>query len=135
MDNSDNQINELMSNAIEKIKNIVDVNTVVGVPFETKDGTLIIPLTKVSIGFVAGGGEYGSDAKNFKNTNKFPLAGGSGAGVCMHPVALLQIKGDNCKLIYVDEKSPYDKLINTIPSVVSNISSIFKRGDKDENKQ
>jgi len=52
-----NQINEIMSNAIEKIKTLVDTGTVVGVPFETKEGTLIIPLTKVSVGFVAGGGD------------------------------------------------------------------------------
>ena len=130
MDNEKNQINELMSSAIEKIKGIIDVDTVVGVPFETKEGMLIVPLTKVSVGFVAGGGEYNAGEKCLKQTEKFPFAGGSGAGVCVHPVGLLQIKNQECKLIRVDEKSPYDKLLETIPKVVSYISNIFEKGDK-----
>lgn len=131
---SENQINEIMSSAIEKIKGIVDVNTVVGVPFETKEGTLIIPLTKVSIGFVAGGGEYGTNGKGLKDTEKYPFAGGSGAGVCMHPIGLLSIKNEECKLIRVDEKSPYDKILETVSRVVSNVVSIFEKGDKNDKK-
>lgn len=134
MISDENQINEIMSSAIERIKSIVDVNTVVGVPFETKDGTLIIPLTKVSVGFVAGGGEYSFDDKQMKDSKKFPLAGGSGAGVCMHPIGLLSIKNNDCKLIRVEEKSVYDKLIETIPNIVSNLTPILKKGDKNGQK-
>ncbi|MBR2909470.1 MAG: GerW family sporulation protein [Clostridia bacterium] len=130
----DNQINELISSAIERIKSIVDVNTVVGVPFETKGGILVFPLTKLSVGFVAGGGEYNSDEKLFKSTGKYPFAGGSGAGVTMHPVGLLTIKNDECKLIRIDEKSPYEKLIETIPDVISGVSKFFDKGDKSGEK-
>lgn len=128
----DNKINEIVSSAIEKIKNILDVNTVVGVPFETKDGMLLFPLTKVSVGFVAGGGEYKSNEEEVKVTKNFPLAGGSGAGVCVSPIGFLSIKNNECKLIKVDDKSAYDKVLETIPKVISNMTPIFKKEDKNE---
>lgn len=133
MDNS-NQINELLTSVIDKIKGMADVNAAIGLPFETKDGTLIFPLTKMSIGFVAGGGEYGSDSKNFKNSKKYPLAGGSGGGVSIEPLALLQIKDNETKLIYIDEKSLSQKLLDTTANIVSNITNIFKK-DSDNDKK
>ena len=134
MIDKENQINDIMNVAIEKIKSIVDTSTVVGVPFESKDGMLIIPLTKVSVGFVTGGGEYGTNGKGIKEIDKYPFAGGSGAGVSMYPIGLLSIKNNECKLIRVDEKSPYDKVLEIIPDVVSNIFSVFDRGDKNGKK-
>ena len=125
----ENQINELMASAIEKIRGMMDVNTVVGVPFETKDGKILIPLTKVSVGFVAGGGEYG---KGKLDKEDQPMAGGSGGGVSMQPIGFLSIFGDECKLIRIDEKSKYEKLIETIPEIVSNLGDMFKKGDEDE---
>lgn len=126
-----NQINEIMTNAIEKIKTLVDTGTVVGVPFETKEGTLIIPLTKVSVGFVAGGGEYGENKKSDKN----PMAGGTGGGVCIQPMGFLSIKDENCKLIRVDEKSKYDKLMESIPSIISNVTEMLNKGGKNDKKK
>ena len=126
----ENQINELMSSAIEKIKSVVDTNTVVGVPFETKDGMLIIPLTKVSVGFVAGGGEYSKDKKSVKELEKYPFAGGSGAGLSMNPIGLLKIKGDKVDLIRVDEKSTCEQVFDAISSIVSDIAPMFSKGDK-----
>ena len=131
----DNNINEIVSSAIDKIKNILDVNTVVGVPFETKEGMIIIPLTKVSVGFVAGGGEYGTKPEDVKNAKKFPLAGGSGAGVCMNPIGFLTIKNDGCKLIRIDEKSAYEKALETLPKVIANLTPIFKKEEKDDKNQ
>ena len=125
----DNQINEIMSSAIDKIKAVAESNTVIGVPFEAKDGTLIFPLTKVSLGFVAGGGEYGT-VKQFKESNRYPFAGGSGAGVTLQPVGLLKIKDGDVKLIHIDEKSPMEKIVETIPKIVDNITDIFKKDDK-----
>ena len=126
----DNQINELIAMAIEKIKSVADVSSVVGVPFETKEGTLVFPLAKLSIGFVAGGGEYSASEKVMRNSEKFPFAGGSGAGVCMCPVGLLAIKNEQCKLIKIDEKSPYEKLVETVPDIISQVSKFFNKGDK-----
>lgn len=125
----ENNINEIVSSAIDKIKNILDVNTVVGVPFESKDGMIIIPLTKVSVGFVAGGGEYKAGMVDVKNNKNFPLAGGAGAGVCMNPIGFLTIKNQECKLIKIDDKSAYDKVLETLPKIVSNLTPIFKKED------
>lgn len=126
----DNQINQIMENAIEKIKTFMDTSTVIGVPFETKEGSLLIPLTKVSVGFVAGGGEYGENKKNEKN----PMAGGTGGGVCVQPIGFLAIKNDTCKLIRIDAKSKYEKLMDSIPDIISNISKMVNNGDKNAKK-
>lgn len=125
-----NQINEIMENAIEKIKNFMDTSTVVGVPFETKEGVILIPLTKVSVGFVAGGGEYGENKKSEKN----PMAGGTGGGVSVFPIGFLSIKDGVAKLIRIDEKSKYEKLIDSIPDIISNVSKMMNNGDKNAKK-
>lgn len=125
-----NQINEIMENAISKIKTFLDTSTVVGIPFETKEGSLLIPLTKVSVGFVAGGGEYGEN----KKTEKIPMAGGTGGGVCVQPIGFLSIKNDVCKLIRIDEKSKYDKLLDAVPDILSNVSQMLNKGGKNAKK-
>lgn len=126
----ENQINEIIEGAISKIKTFLDTSTVVGIPFETKEGSLLIPLTKVSVGFVAGGGEYGEN----KKSDKIPMAGGSGGGICVQPIGFLSIKNDVCKLIRIDEKSKYDKLLDSIPDILSNVSEILHKGGKNAKK-
>ena len=126
----ENQINEIMEGAISKIKTFLDTSTVVGIPFETKEGSLLIPLTKVSVGFVAGGGEYGEN----KKSDKIPMAGGSGGGICVQPIGYLSIKNDVCKLIRIDEKSKYDKLLDSIPDILSNVSEMLHKGGKNAKK-
>lgn len=126
----ENQINEIMEGAISKIKTFLDTSTVVGIPFETKEGSLLIPLTKVSVGFVAGGGEYGEN----KKSDKIPMAGGSGGGICVQPIGFLSIKNDVCKLIRIDEKSKYDKLLDSIPDILSNVSEMLHKGCKNAKK-
>lgn len=126
-----NQINDIMQSAIEKIKSLVDTGTVVGVPFETKEGTLLIPLTKVSVGFVAGGGEYGENRKSEKS----PMAGGTGGGVSISPIGFLSIKDETCKLIRIDEKSKYDKLMDTIPEILQSVNNMLKGKADNEKKK
>lgn len=126
----ENQINEIMEGAISKIKTFLDTSTVVGIPFETKEGSLLIPLTKVSVGFVAGGGEYGEN----KKSDKIPMAGGSGGGICVQPIGFLSIKNDVCKLIRIDEKSKYDKLLDSIPDILSNVAEMLHKGGKNAKK-
>lgn len=127
---SNNQINDIMEKAIEKIKSFLDTSTVVGVPFELKDGELLVPLTKVSVGFVAGGGEYGENKKN----EKIPMAGGTGGGVCVQPIGFLSVKNGVCKLIRIDEKSKYDKLMDSIPDIISNVAEMINKGEGNEKK-
>lgn len=113
-------IENLMQSTMENIKNMVDVNTIVGNTILTPDGASIIPISKVSFGFASGGSEYDSAINS--DLGKYPFGGGSGAGVSLKPVAFLFIKSDSVRLLPVDQKNPYDRIIDTVPQLVD----IFK---------
>ena len=82
-----NDIDDLISNAFDKIKMIVDANTIIGEKLETKDGTFIIPISKVTVGYVVGGGEY-ADLSARRVDNHYPLSRGSGGGMSVTPVGI-----------------------------------------------
>ena len=91
MDN--HPIESLMRSTMENIREMIDVNTIIGNPIETKDGSVIIPISKVTFGFVSGGSEYQSKYDT-ERASKLPFGGGSGAGVTVKPVAFLVMKND-----------------------------------------
>ncbi|WP_227766115.1 GerW family sporulation protein [Zhaonella formicivorans] len=123
---SDHPIEALMKTAMESIKEMVDVNTVVGDPVETPDGSVIVPVSRVSCGFVAGGGEY--EAANGKENEKsLPFGGGSGAGVSVQPVGFLVVGHDQIRLLPVDGNAIFDRLIDVTPKVISQIQSFFSK--------
>jgi len=130
-------IEKLMTSTMENIRDMIDVNTIIGDPIESKDGTLILPISKVSFGFASGGTEF-SNMKHHENKenkedkeDKFPFGGGSGAGVSVKPVAFLVIKKDSVKLLSVDSNNSYDKLIDTFPQIMEFIKdSLEKHNDK-----
>src|SRR5690606_37334977 len=106
-------IEGLMKTAMESIKEMVDVNTVVGDAVETQDGTVIIPVSRVSFGFAAGGGEYGGDRGGMSGRQeaaKAPFAGGSGAGVSVQPVGFLIVGHDQVRMLPVTDRAIYDRL-------------------------
>lgn len=112
-------IDNLMKSTMENIKDMVDVNTIVGDAVETKDGSMIIPISKVSFGFASGGSEFSSKCTNVANDmKKFPFGGGSGAGVTIKPVAFLVFRNDSIRLLSVDQDNTYDKIVDTIPQVI-----------------
>ena len=96
----DNKIKELMETAMKDINTIIDVNTVIGKPFTINAETTVIPVTKVTLGFMTGGGEYG-EVKNVKGEAQSPFAGGSGAIVSLKPTGFLIDKGKGIKLVSV----------------------------------
>ena len=103
-------IEELMKTAMESIKEMVDVNTIVGDAVQTVDGTVIIPVSRVSFGFAAGGGEY-AKGDNKNQDSKFPFAGGSGAGVSINPVAFMVVGRNNTiKMIPASFNNPIDRV-------------------------
>ena len=130
MDN--HPIENLMKTTMEGIRDMVDVNTIVGDAVETKDGSLIIPISKVSFGFASGGSEF-SKVKNDLPTTKYPFGGGAGAGVSVKPVAFLVIKNDNIRLLPVDQENTYDKLVDSIPQIIDIFKNMFKSDS--ENKE
>lgn len=120
-------IGNLMNTTMEKIKEMIDVNTIIGEPITSPDGTLIIPVSKVSYGFASGGSDLPT-----KKENKDCFGGGSGAGVTIQPVAFLTVYQGDVRLISVDqEEGTADKLVNMIPDVLKKVKGVFKK-DKNE---
>jgi sporulation protein YtfJ len=91
---------------------------------ESKDGTIIIPISKVSFGFAAGGSEFNLEKKE---SVKYPFGGGSGAGVTVKPVAFLIIKSDNVKLLPVEYDNSIDKVIDSIPQFIESIKNLTSK--------
>lgn len=112
-------IERVMDNAFTKMRSLIDVDSVVGSPVVTADGCSIIPISRVTMGFLTGGGEYSDLSKS--SVADFPFAGGSGAGLSVAPMCFLVSDGKTIKLINVDEKNPIDKLLNLVPEVVQKI--------------
>ncbi len=124
-------IEELMKTAMESIKEMVDVNTIVGDAVQTIDGTVIIPVSRVGFGFAAGGGEYGQDRKG-EGTN-YPFAGGSGAGVSISPVAFLIVgRNNSIKMIPASPNAALDRALDNIPSIIEQIKKAFEPSHKHE---
>lgn len=120
-------IGNLMNITMEKIKEMIDVNTIIGNPITSPDGTLIIPVSKVSYGFASGGSDLPT-----KKENKDCFGGGSGAGVTIQPVAFLTVYQGDVRLVSVDsEEGTADKLVNMIPDVLKKVKGVFKK-DKSE---
>lgn len=121
-------IERIVDNAFTKIRTLVDADTVIGSPVTTNDGVSIIPISKVTMGFLTGGGEYSDMSR--QNYTEYPFAGGSGAGVSVSPVGFLISDGKSVKLVGVDDKSMFDKILNLIPDVVANL--LESNGNKDK---
>ena len=121
----------LMSTSMEKIRELVDVNTIIGDPVNAPDGTIIIPVSKVSFGFVAGGSDIPS------KTQKEVFGGGSGAGITIKPQAFIVIKtdGDVKMLELGSTESPIEGLISGAPDLINKVKEIFaKDKNTEENK-
>lgn len=113
-------IESLMKSTLENLKTIIDVNTVVGDPIKSQDGTLIIPISKVSLGFASGGSEF-NKSHSREDQHDYPFGGGSGSGVSVKPVAFLIIKDDLVKLLPVDQQNVniVDKVLDQIPNIIN----------------
>ena len=118
-------INGMMNSALENLKSMVDVNTIVGNPITGVDGTVVIPVSKVSFGLAAGGGEY--TTKSQKPDSQNPFGGGVGAGVSISPVAFLVANDTQVKLLTVEGDDPYSKIIDYVPTMVNKITDLFSK--------
>lgn len=123
-----NNLEGLMGTTMQKIKEMVDVNTIVGNPITAQDGTTIIPVSKVSYGFASGGTDF--PAKSAPGKDFF--GGGSGAGVSIKPIAFLAVKDGDVKLINVEQfDSSADRAISMVPELIDKITSLFKKDKKE----
>ena len=124
---SEHPIQGLMGTTMEKIRDMVDVNTIIGDPIVTPDGTTIIPVSKVSFGFASGG----SDIPAKVPTEVF--GGGSGAGVSIQPLGFLVVHQGDVRLLEMN--GPGDsmgKALGLVPDVISKISDLFKKNKEDK---
>ena len=155
---AEHPIQGLMTTAMESIKDMVDVNTIVGDAVQAPDGTVIIPISKVTFGFAAGGGEYNTRGKiktecedgkpkqvESEANEKFPFAGGSGAGVSINPVAFMVVGQGQIKLLPVNVNSSLEKILEFIPELMEKANESYKKkikikkelksGDKSEKEE
>ncbi|KPU44870.1 putative spore protein YtfJ [Oxobacter pfennigii] len=124
---NDHPIQGLMKTTMDSIKDMIDVNTIVGDAVESPDGSVIIPISRVAFGFAAGGGEYemghkGDDGE--EESNKHPFGGGSGAGVSVQPVAFLVVGNNQTKLLPVNYNNVVDRIVDLMPNVIDNIEKV-----------
>ncbi|MGE5329605.1 MAG: GerW family sporulation protein [Deltaproteobacteria bacterium] len=134
---NEHPIQGLMSTAMQSIKDMVDVNTIVGDAVQAPDGTVIIPISKVSFGFAAGGSEFKGDIEEEdsrdrdrdkdKNILRMPFGGGSGAGVSISPIAFLVVNKENIKLMPVNFNTSLDKLLDFIPEMMERLNDSVKK--------
>lgn len=127
---NDHPINGLMETTMNKIKEMVDVNTIVGDPITSPDGTIIIPVSKVSYGFASGG----SDLPTKKEAECF--GGGSGAGVTIQPIAFLTVYQGNVKLLPVEKyDGAADRIVGMVPDLVDKVGELFKKDKKNKSSK
>ena len=121
------KIEDVMVSAMKNLRTLVDVDIVVGKPIQANEKLLIIPLTKVTMGFVTGGGEYYSELKEIKKSTEYPFSGGSGSGVSLKPIGFLIVRDGSVELVKIEAKSAIEKLIESVPEVAKFISENFSK--------
>ncbi|MDR4396970.1 sporulation protein YtfJ [Bacillus atrophaeus] len=131
-----------MKNAMENLKEKIDVNTIIGDPVETPDGSVILTVSKVGFGFAAGGREFCSKPAEKKSEDdeckeqKLPFGGGSGGGVSITPIAFLIVGTTGVRMLHLDENTHLiDKLLDSAPQTIERIQQMFKKNDKGQNKK
>lgn len=126
---SENQVNNLLGVTMDKIKQMVDVNTVIGSPVTTPDGTTVIPVSRVSYGFASGGSDLPSKTQSAAGL----FAGGSGAGITISPIAFLTIHQGNVRVLQIEPYlSSVDRALEKVPDVVDKVTSLFQKEDRKE---
>ena len=126
-------IQNIMETTLDTIKGSIDANTIIGDPIQTSNNKVIIPISKVSFGFAAGGSQFkGGTVNEYKKVDKdeqiqyaLPFGGGAGAGVNINPIAFLVIQENSVKLLPVNHTSSIDKLLDYIPDLVEKANSIL----------
>lgn len=135
---NEHPIEGLMTTAMDSIRNMIDVNTIIGEPIETINNVIIIPVSKVGFGFAAGGSEFKGEAINEYNKKekeeqiqyKLPFGGGSGAGVSINPVAFIVIQENNVRLLPIEHCSSIDRLLDYIPDFMDKIGNSLNKSLK-----
>jgi sporulation protein YtfJ len=136
-------IENILNITMSELKEMADVDTIVGKPFVTPNGQTIVPISKISFGFVSGGGEYHASAKAEKEVaaKEYPFAGGSSAGISISPVAFMVSGKEELRLMTVYNRTITDKILEQLPEMTKELRKMVgkkeeecKHGSKQENK-
>lgn len=128
-------IEGLMGAAMDSIRDMIDVNTIIGEPMKIQENVTIIPISKVSFGFAAGGSEFKRESmedynKKIEEENisyRNPFGGGSGAGVSIKPIAFLSVQGDLVKLLPVEHNCSIDRILDYVPELCQKTEQIIDK--------
>ena len=125
-----NPVSEMISEAVKSIQGLIDVNTVIGEPISTPDGTVLIPISKVSFGFGGGGSEFSAkDAQAL-------FGGGMGGGAKVEAEAFMVISNGNVRIVPVNSNGgPVDKLIDMMPAAVDKINGFLSKKKAGKNEE
>lgn len=154
---SDHPIQGLMTTAMESLKEMIDVNTIIGDPVETPDGSVILTVSKVGFGFAAGGSEFKLDHSQTQSYGqqqnqgqqqgqgqqgqgqsqpRLPFGGGSGGGVSITPIAFLIVNSRGVKMLHLDESTHlYEKILEIAPQAVEKIQQMFSNRDQSQQEK
>ena len=127
---SEHPIEALMKTTLDSIKQMGDVNTIVGDAVETVEGTVIIPISRVAFGFASGGGEYQMQEvgdKGGQGGGKMPFAGGAGAGVSVQPVAFMVVGKEHIKLMPANSSGMIERIIEMSPQIIDELQGVVKK--------
>ena len=117
---------------MEKIREMTDSNTIIGDPITAPDGTVIIPVSKVSFGFGSGGSDWPTKA-----TSKDAFGGGVGAGISIQPLAFLVVSDGSVRLLQMTEESEntVDRMVNLVPEVIDKLGGLFSGAGREKKEK
>lgn len=137
-------IENIMKTTMEQIKQMVDVNTIMGNPIMTDSKNMVLPVSKVSLGFLSGGGEYGQSSPVRRSgeivdaaEERYPFAGSTVAGMCLTPMAFLSVSDGDVKVLPAHYNCTLDRIIEMVPQAVTEVERIVKdacHGKKEKEK-
>ena len=141
-------IENIIKTSMEEINRMVDVNTVIGDPIDTGCGTVLLPVSRVSLGFTIGGGEYGSGSMkkpcyDAESGSHYPFAGVSAVGMCLKPMAFLSMEQGNVRVLPASPSCLTDRLADLVPQVLKSldkhmtavVDNIGKKCENSNNKE
>lgn len=132
----DHPIENLMLTAMESIRSMIDVNTIIGEPMEASQNVTIIPISKVGFGLAAGGSEFKDETLEayLRKQNceeeiqyRLPFGGGAGVGASITPVAFIIVQGETVKLLPVEHNNCIDKILDYMPDLFDKIGKIIDK--------
>ncbi len=119
----DNKISSLLKVSMESIKDMIDVNTIIGEAIVINDDTRVIPISKVRLGFLSGGSEIKQESKELEH----PFGGGSGGTMSISPIAFLICTNNDIRVLHLEQQTHlYEKVIDYMPTITSKITDLFK---------